>query len=220
MDLVEQFSLSGSEIERNQSQAAQKRMLKIFLVNGALAIAAFIHLVHWDQYAIAVIPLKAKFSLGLSDNLDLQGLSDICSARMKHDCAEETLRALATRQDDIETQIKLGHLQRKMGLWKRSADSFEGALALAEKAQAVTTSVQAEILYGLGKAHQQLGSSALAADYFERAIKAKPEVIQVTVTEDLVALLTKMGENDRAKKVVEEARKRSGSKILFAGLTP
>jgi len=148
----------------------------------------------------------------------LNKIAEICESRYKHDCTEAALTELAYKYNEKEAFEKLGLLQRKMKNWAGAAKSYEMALAILHKTNSDDQFAAADIYYGLAKSFDNLGNTNMAVDYYDRAIKAKPGVIQVTVTEDYVSLLKRLGEVEAAKKVVAEARKRSGQKTLFATL--
>jgi tetratricopeptide (TPR) repeat protein len=207
-----------SALETKQELHQQKRLLIIYSIFGAFLITAFVHIINWDKYSVEIVPLKAKLILGKTDAQDLTRIAEICSSRFKYQCSETALSDLAYRYNDGEAFMKLGLLQRKLRNWTGAAKSYELALSLFEKTSSKDPNMVADIYYGLAKSFENLGNVALAVDYYDQAIKAKPGVIQITVTEDYVTFLKKIGDLKAAKKVVAEAQKRSGSKTLFAAL--
>lgn len=204
---------------QNQTELTKKTQ-KTFIIGvlsfSLFVIAGFIHLVNWDKYSIEVIPLKTKTFIGLADDVDLSRLAEICEDRFKYDCTEIALFEVAQIRNQPEDYVKLGLLQRKLKAWQKSAQSYETALSLLQKTGESTTSLLADIYYGLAKANEGLNQETVAIDYYDRAITAKPEVIQITVTEDYLKLLKGLGQDKKAKRVVEEARRRGGSKSLFS----
>jgi len=190
----------------------------IYVVIGlsVFMILAFIHIINWDRHSFAVIPLKIKYALGLSNQSNYRELAKICIERMKYNCAESALSVLAESSNRVEDLIQLGDLRRKIGIPQAAVLAYEDALKLAMKES--SNKELAEVHYGLAASFQSLQLSADAIRHYDFAIQAKPEVLQITVTNNYIRYLKQLGLADHIKRVVAEAKKRGGNERQFVAL--
>lgn len=210
--ICEHCGHSHSVDEEQNFKSSQKQYLIILGALGVFLIFAFMHVINWDRHSISVIPLKIKYSLGMSSHVDLRSLAQICTDRMKYNCTEAALSELAEQGGKVDDYLQLGDLRRRLELFDESLLAYEDALQKTEK----TPAQIADIHYGLARSYEALGQHDKASQNYELAITAKPEVTQITVLESYVQLLIKTGNMQKAENVVKEARKRSGSERLLA----
>jgi tetratricopeptide (TPR) repeat protein len=203
------------EIKAETSSVMQRKNIKSILAMSGFLILAFIHIVNWDRHSFAIVPLKMKQILGMASPSDLRNISDICTERMKYDCVDSALSELMASEGRPEDFLRLGDLRRKLGQHKSAISAYETALTL-HPVTAADNSLLADANFGMAKSYEAIGQIDQAASHYETAIVAKPEVIQITVTQAYLNMLKVAGRSDLAQKVVEEARKRSHSDRLFS----
>jgi tetratricopeptide (TPR) repeat protein len=210
--ICEHCGHSHSEDEEKLYKNSQKQFFIILGGLGVFLIFAFMHVINWDRHSLSIVPLQIKYSLGMSSQVDLRSLAQICTDRMKYSCTESALTELVEQGGKAEDYLHLGDLRRRIELFDESLLAYEDALQKTDKTSAET----ADIHFGMARSYEALGQHDKAANNYERAILAKPEVTQITVLEAYVQLLIKTGHMDKAELVVKEARKRSGSERLLA----
>ena len=192
----------------------------VFTIVGVstFLVVAFIHLVNWDTHSIAIIPLKTGQILGMSSTESLRKISQICTERLKYACAEEALSEVVRSTESGDDYFNLATLQRKLGHHKLAIANYNNSLVIENKSSEPSTTKLSDIYFGLARSYDALGDSEAASRSYAQAIEAKPNVIQITVTESYIAFLKKQNNLELAKKVVNEARKRGNSDRLFAGI--
>lgn len=203
---------------RKLEQSFHKKFIIMIAAFGLVFVATVIHIINWDQYSLSVIPLKLSNAVGLAGPQSLRELARICEERMKYDCTEEALRDALRAEPNVADLIRLGNLQRKMNGFQSALKTYNNALETVKKESLANTSELSDIYYGLAKSYESIGQNDQALAHYDLAIKAKPEVIQITVTAAYLNLLKVVGKLDIAKAVIDEARKRSGSESLFSGV--
>ena len=196
-----------------------KKNLIYIVVSGLVLLLAVIHLINWDKHALQIIPLKIKTSLGVASRSDFQTLARVCENRLKYDCAVDALSIAAQHQGSITEFITIANLYRKMSQFSKAIRYYNWALEAVTPITGDATSLLAEIHYGLAKPNEAMGQTDQALSHYDLALKSKPEVIQITITQDYLNLLRYLGKKEVAIAVVLEARKRGGSERLFADTT-
>jgi tetratricopeptide (TPR) repeat protein len=183
---------------------------------GVFLILAYMHVVHWGEHAMEVLPLKVQSVLGVAGPASLERLAKICEDRFKFDCSVDALSSATQKNPTAESFTKLGLFQLRMKTYDSALRSYEKALEVATNDPATPNALKSDIHYGLAKAADNMKQSDLALTHYQAAIDAKPEVVLVSVTEDYLRLLQGLGKKDEVKAVVGEARKRGGSPSLFS----
>jgi tetratricopeptide (TPR) repeat protein len=203
---------------RRIEQSFHKKFIIMIAVFGFVFVATVIHVINWDQYSLSIIPLKISNAVGMASPQSLRELARICEERMKYECTEEALQDALRAEPSVGDLIRLGNLQRKMNGFQSALVTYTSALENIKKEGLANTTELSDIYYGLAKSYESVGQNDQALANYDLAIKAKPEVIQITVTAAYLNLLKVVGKLDIAKAVIAEARKRSGSDSLFSGV--
>lgn len=194
----------------------QKRMSASFVVIGLILLGLGIQIVNWNQYFLSIIPLKISQTVGSASPRELRQIASICERRMKYSCAETALNSALNRDPSADEYLKLGELQRKTKSPQEAISSYGQALVILQKDNAPDQTKLSDTYYGLARSYESLGQNQSAINNYDLAIKAKPSVIQVTVTNSYLSLLKSMGKSDLAKAVVKEAQNRGQSSNLFS----
>lgn len=177
-------------------------------VFAALLIGSFIQAVNWDKYFFTIMPLKAKQMAHMASATELDQIADICMDRKKYACAEVAhYEAWKLEPNNLIHLEKLGDLQVKQELMEsavKTYDSYFGANG---------NNLDAKYNYALALA--ATNQTVKAEQYFKDVLKAKPDVLQITVTRHYINMLVKNNELDKAVKVIEHFRKQGTNTGLF-----
>lgn len=190
---------------------------KHFLALGIVGFLAFVQMINWGSYSLEIIPLKTKSVFGLASTAEYDRLAKICEEQLKYECAAGALGDKAWQTENAQDFKLLGDLRRRMGDWDNAIEAYELSLSKVTNSQ-IENPVKGDIYYGLAKSFHEAGQLDMAEDYYKKSIKAKPDVLQVTVTIDYARLLKNAGRDKDAKRVIASAERKSGAKGRFDSL--
>lgn len=189
-----------------QDRKLEKSFIKVAIGISILIVVSFIQMAIWDRYAIEIVYLQTIDAIGFTDEADLQKIATICEERRRHSCVEEALYGSAIR-GNMESWAKLGKFQMKREKFSAAADSFKHYFALG--------GLDLEASYQYARSLGATGQVDQAVAYYDQVLKAKPETLQVTVTQNYVKLLLNNGRADQARTLIDGIRKSSPSAALF-----
>ena len=176
---------------------------------GGLVIAGLLQIYAWDKYALSIIPLQILELTGQSTASDWEKMAAHCIELKKWDCAEEQYKKAA--QNDDQLYLRLAEFQAAHKRWERAARSFGIHFSKSPKVSA--EHLEPAITYA--KILTELGQGDEAAQFYELALAAKPESLQVPVIHSYVKLLFRDGNFARARGLIEEVRKSSSTAAQF-----
>jgi tetratricopeptide (TPR) repeat protein len=184
----------------------ERRFIKVAVGLALAMILGFIQTATWDKFALEIVPLKIKSGIGMASPTDLKRIVQICLERFRHDCVESAYADLAN-QGDIEALADLGKFQVRRRNNQNALQTFtqyfkRGGLDL-------------EASYQYAKVLGEVGQTEQSASYFDHVLKARPETLQVTVTQNYVRMLINNGRRDQALKLINSIRKTSPTASMF-----
>ncbi|MBX7231915.1 MAG: hypothetical protein K1X29_07490 [Bdellovibrionales bacterium] len=184
----------------------EKRFIKVAILVAFLFTVGLLQSASWDKFALSIIPLKIKQMTHTASMEDLTQIIGICKERLKHECVESSLSQMAEK-GNLEALAELGKYQMKLKKTKLATQSFnhyfkQGGLDL-------------EASYQFAKALGELGEVDLASNYYDQVLKARPEALQITVTQNYVKMLVNNKRNDQALNLIKTVRSSSPSASLF-----
>lgn len=197
--------------EKAESRRSYNKSLAILCVVSAIA---FVHTINWGGYAFEIISLKAKTTFGIASLEDLDRTAEVCEDQLKYDCAADALNEKAWKTNNASDFKLLGDLYRRMSQWSEAIEAYESALAKLQDDKN-SRSVKGDAYYGLAKSFHETGELAMAEGYYKKALRAKPGVLQVTVTSDYAKMLKSAGRVKDARRVIASAERKSGAKGRF-----
>lgn len=185
-----------------------RRFIVYSMTISLLLSLAFIHLVTWDKHSVAVIPLQAKiYALGATAT-DYRDYAEICWDRGHPECVETSYRRIIeTNPNDLEAWAKLGQILR---LGKKDIPALNAYKQYFERG-GVNPAIGYEYAQVLSR-NNQLDE---AIRYFQFALNSKPEMLQVTISQEFVRMLKNSGRLEEAKKVIEDIRTRGKNTAHF-----
>lgn len=164
-------------------------------------MAGLFHVHHWNEYFFEIFPLKTAQVMGVADRGQLIRIADICKARNKHTCQMNAYKNILEQNNkDYVAAELLAETQHLSGLNEMAALTLKNYFSVGGD------SVRANYIYA--RVNQALSNSAEAEKYFKKTIDMKPNTLQVNVTEDYVALLMAEREYKKAKKFIDQLRRK------------
>ncbi len=99
----------GYSVNQNKVTEIETSVRFTFTIIATVIMLGFMQLITWDKFAIEVIPLKVKDTIGIMSLSDFEQLNQICAELKKWQCVESTLThfqaALAARPDMLQIQV-------------------------------------------------------------------------------------------------------------------
>jgi len=177
---------------------------------AALLVGSFIQVVNWDSYSITIIPLKVKQISAIATVEELNQIAEICLDRKKLNCTEEAYQQIfELDSEQHETLAKLGELQIKRGHMADAVKTYDRYFGMSS----VRPSLDSQFQYA--KALAATSQTKKAEKYFKRVLKAKPDVLQITVTRHYIQMLVENEEFSKAKATLEHFRKQGTNTKMF-----
>lgn len=194
--------------ENQTEKAFSKQTLKFFSLSGALVAALMIHTINWSGHTVEIIPLKAKQTLGMAHVDDLTRIAEICIDRKKPVCVEEAFRD-ATRVEPENMMVR--HEYGKMLAQNQKFSRAEQVYTAYFK----NGGNELEARYEFAKVLNAQNKIEDARNEFEFIINAKPDTLQITVTQTYVNMLFDNEMYRDAEKVITEFRERGDNARYF-----
>ncbi|MBK7842691.1 MAG: tetratricopeptide repeat protein [Bdellovibrionales bacterium] len=178
------------------------RKTNFTIIGGAvLILAVFFHIVHWDNYSLAIIPLKIKELTGTASPKDHLNLIEICTSRHKYDCLKGAYKGLYRSNKDISLLAKLGQIEKSTGDLQSASDTLGDYAKLGGKDKAALASY-AEVL-------NQTGRTEEALKIYKRILAGTPGTLQISLARSYVSLLIENKKYAQARKTLEFYRKKA-----------
>lgn len=182
-----------SDVIQNQIES---RSIIYFGLLSALAIAAYIQAMTWDQHALSIIPIKVREVLGSTSPSDWEQKAQICMDLKRYDCVEQ--------QYSNSAKVD-GKLYARLGLFQMQREKYEDA-AKSFNIFFNNGLDDLDAAYAYAQALIKIGQADQAAKYFELVLNARPDVVQITVIEKYVRMLIEQNRLSEAKKWIEDVR--------------
>lgn len=193
----------------NSDQVAEKNqsITKAYImVIGSLSlfmVAAFMLAVNWDNHGVEILRLKPRQYLGVASTVQLQRIAEICKERGKLDCMEEALHE-AVEKEPLNDEIVIEYAKTVL----QTKNYQEGQRLLGQYFNQGGQELEAAYLFAQILGHQGRVNDAVM--YYNSVLAAKPDVLQVTVTKNLVDLLVHDNRLEEAQKLIKKTRKQAG----------
>ena len=169
----------------------QKGITTNLIIAGFVLMGSVVHLSEWGSSSLSIVSLKARQWTGLLSKQAYADLKNICMNLKKYDCVESAHQSYFRSSNDLSALHALGELQYRRGLLDEAKQTY--TLYFTKKGKEVKAAYNyAQILEKSGNTQQALG-------YYKYALKASPEVAQVSVMRAYINLLIKNGQHAKAK---------------------
>ena len=177
-------------------------------VFAALLIGSFIQAVNWDKYFLTIIPLKVQQLTGTATADQLNQIAEICMERKKYSCSETAhFQAWKKEPKNLIHLEKLGDLQVKQNVMLSAVKTYDTYFE--------NRGDNLDAKYNYAKALAATNDTKKAEKYFKMVLKAKPDVLQITVTRHYINMLVKNEQLRKAKQVIEHFRRKGTNTGLF-----
>lgn len=193
----------------SQKQPKNYHSIVMQVTIAAMVVGVFGWISVWDSYSLKVIPLQAKYTLGMANDQDLKELSQICYERKRYDCSSNTLRSLVTVYNSKESS-----------LYEQLADSYiktnrpKQAISAIESLEKIKT-VSSDLLEQKAQLQMKNGQEQKALETLNKANSVAKGTDRISVAREQIALLIKMNLFTEAYSKIMEIRKSSTLANLF-----
>jgi len=197
-----------NKTDKASQKEVSKRFIKWSVGLSVVMVIAFVHAVNWDGFFFEVIPLKAKQIVGMASAQDYGRLAEMCKVRKDSECVENMLISkVQSDSKDIEILTELGQVQFQRNKMKESAQTL--------KRYFDNGGLNMDASYTYARALGQIGMVDESAQFYQRVLDAKPDTLQISVTQNFVRMLMDAGRADQAKKVIESIRVKGSNAEMF-----
>ena len=193
---------------------SQEKKYKINSTPGILIAVAvfislsFIHIVNWNNHAVAIIPLKISQITGSANIHKLEQISAICTERKKWDCVIDANKSIYEKDSkQIEILQKLGRLYAQTNNDETSVTTYQ------EYFNQGGFNIDAH--YEYAKALGRTGKVKESMVEYQTVLDSQPNTLQTTVTKSYVSMLIDNKMWRQAKEAITEYRKKSRSGEFF-----
>ena len=207
--ICQHCGFSDQKSNQRLDKQVYKTFLKTSLVITVLLVGGFIQSVSWDKYAVTIIPLKLKQTLGMASLQDMTEISKICQERLKWDCYGQALaqRYQMSPNTEVETLAELGNLQFKLGQYAQAEKTLstyfqQGGLNM-------------DASYDYARSLSLQGQVDQASQVYQQILQAKPETLQITVAQNYIKLLMTNNRHVEAKSVLDGIRASGSNANMF-----
>lgn len=192
----------------NVEASISKQFIKFSIGISVVFILTFIHSVNWGPYFFESIPLKLKSVFGMASVADYSRLASMCKELKDAACVEAMLSHQAAKNSkDIEVLAELGQVQLLRKHYQQAVLTYAKYFSLGGE------SLDASYTYA--KALAEIGQVDRAIQHFERILAAKPNALQITITQAYVQMLIKSGRTARAMAVIQSIRSKGSNAAMF-----
>jgi tetratricopeptide (TPR) repeat protein len=191
------FVMSGREYVVMEDLESFTRTIEIAL--SVVVVAIFMLLMSWGSHTFEVLPLLQGQWFHSNSTLELEKLIQIGTELKKYELVEAAYIDLV--KVDRTAYMRLGKFQMKRAKFKEAAEAFRLYFKFRN------TDAEAHYLYAM--ALSEIGKVDLATQQFDYVLNTKPGILQVTVIQNYVRMLTRVGRFAQARKVIEVARRRN-----------
>ncbi len=187
-------------------QDLENKSKAIMLVLATMVVITGIQIITWDKYALDIIPIMLKEVVSASSPQDWEDKAKMCTDLKKWDCVEAEYTKAA--QNDRHQYVRLGQFQMRRNKFDKAAHSF--SIYFKDGGEDV------EVAATYAKALAETNQFDEASKYFNIALEARPEMLQVPVVINFVRLLMKNEKYQHAQRLIDDVRKqnRTGSQFM------
>ena len=185
---------------RNSEKQVDKNFLTLAIGLSVFFVLGFIHLMNWDKHSFSIVPLKAKQYLGTASLYDYSQIVTICKERGKVNCVLGAYKgAVRSNPKNLKALGLYGHTLALLKKDALAAQMLGRYFALGGQ--------DPHRAFDLAKVLKRNNKSQEAEKYFKLALKAKPDVVQISVIQAYVDMLIKTRRLSVAKNLIERTRK-------------
>ncbi len=176
---------------------------------AAMFLLTAVHLISWDKHFFKIIPVKASQLMGTASTDNLMKLANMCEERKKYDCVLETLSELYEKNplQQIDALHKKGKLLVRMERFPEAIQAYNMYFK--------NNGENPEAHYQFAKALRMSNQIDLATQQYELALKAKPDILQVSVTRSFVDMLIENKKYEQAKRIINYYRDKATNTRYF-----
>jgi tetratricopeptide (TPR) repeat protein len=195
-----------SSNEHAATENFQKSYKIHMVVFSALVVLGYLSFATWGGYTLEMRWLQLGEFLGSNSQASKERIATICVETGRYECAEEAFLSMA--RSDVKQLVRLGKFQMSQTKYTQAAETFGHYLAKNEDSNFDVSYLYARSLGESGRIDE-------ASEIYEKIIRAKTDVLQVTVIQKYVDMLKRSQRWSQAKNILDEIRKRDESVADF-----
>ena len=191
------------------TQAAVERRHALSLIFWVMLLAGVVfHFFVWDTYSIDIIVPKLKHYAKKATVEDYKLITKICEKREKMACQIEALEAIVKLDpENDDAVVKLGKTYRDFKEDQKALSLYESYFASGGK------NIAAAVSYA--ELTGEIGDVATSRFYFRKALDARPNIFQATVTRSYVNMLLANHQYKMASEAIRYYRGKSVNAKYF-----
>ena len=180
------------EKEMNWS-IARNMLFASFFVVGFM-----VYFGYWGSASLQIIPLKVQQWTGSLSPSSFAKLKTVCMELKKYNCVESAHTSFFQSSKELEVLEQLGEFQYRRNRFSAASQTYN--LYFTQKGSSIKAA------YNYARLLEKENQIDMALSYYEYALKARPNTLQITVMRAYIDLLIKVGKPEKAKQALIQLR--------------
>ena len=181
---------------KKRNESTKTNIKKNFHLQESALMGLVVYLGNWGSSSIKIAPLKVQQWTGQLNEQSFSRLTETCMKLKKYNCVEKAHSSFFHSSSDLKVLEQLGEFQyRRKKLSKASATYNK---YFTKKGNSIKAA------YNYARILEEQKQVKHALSYYEYALKAQPNTVQITVMRSYINLLVKTGQVNKAKQVLAQ----------------
>ncbi len=181
----------------------EKKSIGIMIAMALLLIGGYAHLVSWGSYAVAIPFVKVQKMTGTLSNHGYIELAEVCTNLNKWSCAKDAYMDLYKSKRDMSGVSGLAKLHTRLGENENAMQMYAFYFQNGGK--------EGEAAIQYGKLLELAGRNEDAMKMYEFSIAARPGILPVEATTQIVRFMIKQGKYEEALDRITAFHESSGN---------
>ena len=193
---------------QKKEMKVQKLISKRIFIAGISLMGLVVFLGNWGSSSIKIAPLKVQQWTGQLNEKSFSRLTETCLKLKKYNCVEKAHSSFFHSSSDLKVLEQLGEFQYRRKKLGRASATYNKYFT--KKGNSIKAA------YNYARILEEQKQVKHALSYYEYALKAQPNTIQITVMRSYINLLVKTGQVSKAKQILAQFKpllKRSSSLV-------
>ncbi len=176
---------------QKEHKRAQTAIAKNIVIAGLGLMAGIVYIGSWGSSSVSIAPLKARQWTGQLNPASFQKLKTICMRLKKYDCVEKAQESFFQSSGDMKALEEMGEFQYRRKKFDQAQKTYHRYFT--QKGTSVKSA------YNYARILEKSGQDKHALSYYQYALKAEPDTLQITVMRSYIDLMVKMGQTHQAR---------------------
>ena len=198
----------SKSLNQAKEKQIQHKIAKNIFLSGIVLMGFVIYLGNWGSSSLSIVPLKARQWTGQLNESSFKKLTSLCGQLKKYNCVESAHKSFFSSSKNLRVLEKLGEYQYRRNKVAEASKTYKEYFT--KKGSSVKSA------YNYARILEKQGQVEFALSYYQYALKARPQTVQVTVMRAYINLLVKSGQVNKAKQELAKFKpilKRAGSLV-------